>query len=233
MTLKKVYNILLRNFFRRGLSLNIDSIQKVYKRYSYFYDFSFGSIFDPGRQKAIQKMKFSPGEHILEVGVGTGLSLSLYPSYIYVTGIDVSPEMLKKAQRRKEKEGLSNVLSLELMDAENMTFNDNTFDKVVAMYVATVVPNPLRLVNEMRRVCKPDGELYILNHFQHNHPFINGVEKIAYPLSKFLGFRTHLSLDAFIKDAGLDVLEKEGVNLGGYWTLLKASNNKQAFSPAA
>jgi phosphatidylethanolamine/phosphatidyl-N-methylethanolamine N-methyltransferase len=169
------------------LLLNIDSIQRVYKRYSYFYDLSFGSIFEPGRQKAIQKMLFSPGEHILEVGVGTGLSLSLYPSYIYITGIDVSREMLDKAKRRKKKEGLSNVLALELMDAENMTFKDNSFDKVVAMYVATVVPNPLRLVEEMTRVCKPDGELYILNHFQHNHPFIS---HSSCPGCIYQGYRT-------------------------------------------
>jgi phosphatidylethanolamine/phosphatidyl-N-methylethanolamine N-methyltransferase len=207
--------------------LNLSSIQKTYKRYSYFYDLSFGSIFDPGRQKAIEKMTFSPGDHLLEVGVGTGLSLPLYPSDVFISGIDVSPEMLKKAHKKKAKERLNNVVSLEIMDAENMTFSENSFDKVVAMYVATVVPNPLRLVDEMRRVCKPDGEIYIVNHFQHNHPFICGVEKIAYPLSKFLGFRTHLSLDSFIEDAKLDVLEQEEVNFGGYWTLLRVRNNKQ------
>src|SRR6266545_2875464 len=117
-------------------------------------------------------MKCKPGESVLEVGVGTGLSLPLYPPSVKVTGIDVSPEMLERARALKERKGLNNVVALNYMDAEKMTFADSSFDKVVAMYVASVVPNAARLVQEMRRVCKPGGELWIVNHFRHANPVI-------------------------------------------------------------
>jgi len=126
---------------------------------------------------------------------------------------------------------LDNV-TLEVMDAEDMSFPDDSFDKVVAMYVASVVPHADRLVNEMRRVCKPDGELFIVNHFQHANPLIGSAEHLAAPLSKLLGFRPDFSLDAFLAETGLNVVQRSPVNLFGYWTLLRAHNNKPAVPPA-
>lgn len=218
----------LKRHDREG-SVNIESIRKAYRRYASFYDFSFGSIFEPGREAVIRRMKFTPGCSVLEVGVGTGLSLPLYPRNISVTGIDISEEMLEKARQRRRREGLMHV-SLYCMDAENMTFEDDSFDAVVAMYVASVVPNPCRLVDEMRRVCRPGGELYFVNHFQHEHPFVCGMERMISPLSRFLGFRPDFSLCQFVKEARIDVVEMSRVNLCGYWTMLTARNNKAEMS---
>ncbi|MGC9022307.1 MAG: class I SAM-dependent methyltransferase, partial [Dissulfurimicrobium sp.] len=106
------------------------------------------------------------------------------------------------------------------------TFPDNSFDKVVAMYVASVVPNPKRLINEMKRVCKPEGEIFIVNHFRHGNPLIGKIECMVAPLSKHLGFRPNFCLDDFIKDTSLELIEKSPVNMFGYWTLLRARNNK-------
>ena len=210
--------------------MNIEAIQKAYRRYARFYDFYFGVVFHRGRKAVIDMMNCQPGEKILEVGVGTGLSLPLYPEDVYVTGIDISPEMLKRAEHRKDRDALDNVLELRLMDAEQMQFPSNKFDKVVAAYVVPVVSSPKTLVEEMSRVCKPDGELFIVNHFQSQNPMIRRMEHLLSPFSETLGFRTDLSLDAFVRDTELDILERSGVNLFGYWTMLRARNNKRHVS---
>lgn len=204
--------------------MDLDAIKKSYRRYSQSYDFYFGAVFQPGRKAVIELMDCQPGETVLEVGVGTGLSLSLYPKNVQVTGIDVSAEMLQKARLRKQREGLKNVELFE-MDAEDMTFPDHSFDKVVAMYVATVVPNPKKLVAQIQRVCKPQGEIFIINHFHSTNPIISRAEKLIAPLSNTVGFRPDLRLDDFIRETELDVTEKIRVNLLGYWTLLRARNN--------
>ncbi|MFA7097714.1 MAG: methyltransferase domain-containing protein [Gammaproteobacteria bacterium] len=208
--------------------MNIDAIQKAYRRYAQVYDLYFGALFQPGRQAVIEKMDCRPGDRILEVGVGTGLSLPLYPSDVQVTGIDISVEMLERAKKRVMRENLRHVAALEVMDAEQMRFEDNSFDKVIAMYVASVVPHPVRLINEMQRVCKEGGELFIVNHFKHANPVIGGLESLIAPLSKLLGFRPDFSLPDFIRETQLNIQERSPVNLFGYWTLLRARNNKEA-----
>jgi phosphatidylethanolamine/phosphatidyl-N-methylethanolamine N-methyltransferase len=209
--------------------LDINAIRKSYRRYARVYDFYFGAVFQPGRKAVIDAMNCRSGDFILEVGVGTGLSLPMYPPYVSITGIDLSAEMLAHARVRKAHCGLDQVQLLE-MDAEHMTFRDDCFDKVVAMYVASVVPHPKRLVEEMRRVCKPGGEIFIVNHFHSSNPIVGGLEKLVAPLSKMLGFRPDFSLKEFIEETGLDVVDSSQVNLLGYWTLLRAVNNKR---PAA
>lgn len=208
--------------------MELEAIQKVYRRYAGFYDIYFGPIFSPGRKAVIEQMRCRPGDRVLEVGVGTGLSLPLYPPDVEIVGIDICPEMLTRAQRRKEREGLDNVIALEVMDAENMRFPAESFDKVVAMYVASVVPNPARLVDEMRRVCKRDGELFIVNHFQADNPVIARAERMMAPLSRLFGWHPDFSLPDFVANTDLDVAGRTQVNLFGYWTLLRARTNKYA-----
>lgn len=210
----------------QGVRVDIQVIQKVYRRYAQGYDFYFGSMFQPGRRAVIKRMNCRPGDRILEVGVGTGLSLSLYPPKVRVTGIDLSREMLARARARKLRDRLNHVVALQLMDAERMQFEADSFDKVVAMYVVSVTPHPAHLVDEMRRVCKPDGQLFIVNHFQHANPVVRGMERMLSPLSRLMGFRPDFSLEKFIKETRLDVVERMPVNALGYWTLLQSRNNK-------
>lgn len=209
--------------------MDVDAIRKSYRRYARSYDFYFGAVFQPGRKAVIDRMNCQSGDRILEVGVGTGLSLPLYPPDVDITGIDLSSDMLEQAQARKERDGLDRVELCE-MDAEDMAFKDNSFDKVVAMYVASVVPHPEYLLEEMHRVCKPGGELFIVNHFHSSNPIIGRFEKLLAPLSRLVGFRPDFSLDIFIRETGLDVIDSSRVNFLGYWTLLRARNNKQTLS---
>lgn len=206
--------------------MDIRNIEQTYRRYARFYDFCFGAVFQPGRKAIVDRMDCGPGEQILEVGVGTGLSLPLYPEYVSVTGIDISRDMLDQAEARKKRRGLDNVVRLALMDAEDMEFEDDSFDKVVAMYVASVVPYPERLVNEMRRVCKPNGRIIFVNHFHSRNPLVGSIESLLAPLSKQLGFRPDFSLERFIGETGLDAMNMHPVNVFNFCTMLEARNNK-------
>jgi phosphatidylethanolamine/phosphatidyl-N-methylethanolamine N-methyltransferase len=211
--------------------MEIEAIKKAYRRYARLYDLYFGALFQPGRKAVLRHMNCRPGQRVLEVGVGTGLSLPLYPRGVHVTGIDVSPEMLERARERLAREGIGHNVELHVMDAEHMNFPDDHFDKVVAMYVVSVVPHPRRLVDEMRRVCRPDGEIYIVNHFHSLNPVVGGVESLLAPLSRVVGFHPDFCLKTFVRETELEVVEKQKVNLFGYWNLLRARNNKHFLTP--
>ena len=136
--------------------MQIDTVKAAYRRYAGFYDALFGPVLQPGRKAVHRSPEVRPGDRVLEVGVGTGLSLALYPAGVRVTGIDVSREMLDKARRAAmAKRKLQNVEALLEMDAEAMSFADASFDKVVAMYVVPVVRTRRALLEELHRVCKP------------------------------------------------------------------------------
>jgi len=205
-------------------NMDKDSIITTYRRYARHYDAIFGRVFDPGRRVVVERMNPQPGERILEVGVGTGISLPYYPPSTQVTGIDLSPHMLERAEQRVHEHDLTNA-SLEVMDAEHMSFPDGFFNKVVAMYVASVVPNPPDMVAEMKRVCKPGGDLYIMNHFSNSSRLVNTVEKLLSPLAKIIGFRPAFPMEQFIAASALDVVEILPVNAFGYWTLIHARNS--------
>ena len=207
--------------------MDIPAIEQAYRRYARFYDVCFGAVFQPGRRAIVDRMDCDPGERILEVGVGTGLSLPLYPDNVSVVGIDVSRHMLDQARVRQRRCGPDHVAKLVVMDAENMGFKDDSFDKVVAMYVASVVPDPNRLVSEMRRVCKPGGQIFVVNHFHSRNPILGSIERLLAPLSNQLGFRPDFSLDRFLGQTGLDAMSIRRVNLFEFSTMVEARNNKQ------
>ncbi len=201
--------------------MEIEAIRTAYRRYARIYDAVFGPILHPGRKLIIQALNLRPGDHILEVGVGTGLSLPLYPKDVTVTGIDISGEMLAKARERVRQQDLTQVEAVLEMDAEDLKFPANTFDKVVAMYVVSVVSDPSRLVDEMRRVCKPNGEMFIVNHFRSRNGFIRALEGLFSPLAKLVGFHPDLGLEDLLEQTALDVVEVRSANLFGYWKVLR------------
>src|SRR5207248_8548374 len=144
---------------RRSSAMDLRDAIRTYRLFSGSYDFVFGPVFHPGRKEAVRLVNERPGQRILEVGVGTGLSLPYFRRDSRVTGVDISEEMLAKARRRVERQPLSHVDGLHVMDAEHLEFEDNSFDAVLALYVASVVPSPAAFAAEMRRVCIPGGTI--------------------------------------------------------------------------
>jgi phosphatidylethanolamine/phosphatidyl-N-methylethanolamine N-methyltransferase len=181
--------------------MQIEAVKAAYRRYARIYDAVFGPVLQPGRKAVLDALKLKPGDRVLEVGVGTGLSLPLYPRSVRITGIDVSGEMLEKARARVASRRLENVEALLEMDAESMSFPDASFDKVVAMYVVSVVPRPAKLIEELHRVCRPDGEIYIVNHFQSENPIVASFERALAGLSSQIGFHTDVDLKKLVPGA--------------------------------
>ena len=204
-----------------------NSIIKSYKRVSSFYDLTFWQVFRPGQKAIIKKMDCIESDNVLEIGIGTGSSLQYYPKETKVVGIDISPDMLEVAKKRIVKDKIHNKHIL-LMNGERLSFTDNSFDKVVGMYVVSVTQNPQVLVEEMKRVCKNDGDIYIVNHFstEQDNLFVKMFEKGLMPISKILGWKPYFPFDEFNAYANLDVLEMSKVNLFNYWNIIHASNNK-------
>jgi phosphatidylethanolamine/phosphatidyl-N-methylethanolamine N-methyltransferase len=206
----------------RALSVTVvenEFVSRVYENIAWFYDLTFGPALHPGRVDAIERMGIKPGDRVLEVGVGTGINGALYPSDCSVTGIDFSSSMLEKAHDRIARKGVRNVRLLQ-MDAQNMTFADDSFDIVYAPYVISVVPDPVAVTREMHRVCRPGGKIIILNHFRSKSRFGSWLEKIIAPFTLYLGFKSDLDLPAFLVQANLKPVSIEKVNIPRIWSLV-------------
>jgi phosphatidylethanolamine/phosphatidyl-N-methylethanolamine N-methyltransferase len=201
------------------------NVERVYDRYARFYDRVFGGVFEPGRVTAMRRLAPRPQERILEVGVGTGLSLAAYPHGCRVVGIDVSEGMLRFANRQVRSRELGNVALLR-MDAQSMSFADDAFDAVVAAYVMTVIPDYRRALDEMARVCRPGGRLLILNHFTNGNRLVRAVERVVSPLCERLGWRSDLAVSDVLAGAPFELNYEARMGPLGMWHLLECVNVK-------
>ena len=207
------------------MAIDREQIERVYSSYAAVYDKVFGRVFQGSREAVVRNLKVEPGERVLEVGVGTGLCLPLYPVDCDITAIDVSGPMLEKAAVRVKELGLTNVKLLK-MDAGEMDFADSSFDIVIAAYVVTAVPDYRKLMKEMIRVSRPGGRLILLNHFTQDSPLIAAVEKAISPICVRIGFRTDLSVDEVIDGWPLIKERDERVKPLGMWHVVECVNNK-------
>ena len=202
------------------------SIIKSYKRVSSFYDYTFGKVFRPGQKKLVSMMQCTSSDKALEIGIGTGTSYSFYPQETSVIGIDISPDMLKRANNHIIKSNLKNKRVM-MMNGENLDFDDNSFDKVVGMYVVSVTQNPDLLIKEMKRVCKPNGDIYLVNHFSFDtdNTIVKLLEKGLMPISKYLGWRPYFPFSEFNAYAKLNVQSISKINIFDYWGIIHAINS--------
>jgi len=206
----------------RALSVTVvenQFVEHVYDNLAKVYDLTFGPALHPGRLVAIERMGVRLGDQVLEVGIGTGINAALYPRTCQVTGIDFSAPMLEKARERVVSKGIENVRLME-MDAANLTFPDNSFDIVYAPYVISVVPDPVRVVQEMRRVCKPGGKIIVLNHFRSANPIVSRLERAISPLTLYIGFKSDLDLPGFLAQAEMKPVSIEKVSFPPIWSLI-------------
>src|SRR5499426_557691 len=204
-------------FFRRlkdtadaGARMDEDAIRSAYRRWAPVYDHTFGRVAAEGRKHTVEIINQSRGR-VLEVGVGTGLSLPAYGRHLEIVGIDLSPEMLEKARERVVAERLRNVTGLYEMDAGDLKFDDASFDTVVAMYVMTVVPDPEKVMRELSRVCRPGGEVLIVNHFSAEEGMRGWVERRMAPFADMLGWRPVFDVERVLVCDDLVLMEKRGL----------------------
>ena len=202
-----------------GVQVANGFVDRVYAKLTPVYDIVFGPALQAGREAAIERMQIQPGDRVLEVGIGTGLTASLYPRECQVTGIDLSAPMLEKARARLRHERVRHVRLLQ-MDAAAMRFHDESFDVVYAPYTISVVPDPVRVAREMYRVCKPGGRILFLNHFRSRHRLLALLERAISPMTVHVGFKADLDLQVFLAQAGLAPASIEKVNIPQIWTLV-------------
>ena len=208
--------------------MDIASIRRAYRFYAPIYNSIFGRIVAEGRREAVAALPGQAGDRILEIGVGTGLSLPLYDPRLEVSGIDVSPEMLAIARRKYPSESYPQVRELLEMDAQQLDYPDDYFAGSVAMYVASVVPDPAAMMREMFRVTRPGGPVLVVNHFTSSKSLMRQVERRMTPLSKRIGFRPDFSLEHFVESTGVSPESVRSVNLRGFWKLLEFRSPAQS-----
>lgn len=206
------------------LDLERDDVERAYDRWAPVYDLVFGPVFGRGRRAAIHATN-RIGGRVLEVGVGTGISLPQYGANTGVFGIDISAAMLRKAQKRVKRLRLTNVEGLAVMDAEHLEFPDNSFDVVMAQYVVTACPNPEACLDEFARVLKPGGELILLSRVSADKGLRHVIEKGLMPIVRPLGFRTEFAWSRYAQwvegPHGMEFVERRPVPPLGHFSLIR------------
>ena len=200
--------------------MDIEAVDKSYKRWAPIYDNTFGRVTGAGRRRAVRYINTRAGS-VLEVGVGTGLTLPEYKPHLRITGMDVSREMLEKARAKVSAQGLDHVVELRDMDARTLDYPDDSFDIVVGMYLVSVVPEPEKVIREMARVCKPGGEVLILNHFKRESGFLALLERGAAPLANMLGWHSDFEQDRIMGVPGLELEERTSFPPFGMFSFLR------------
>jgi phosphatidylethanolamine/phosphatidyl-N-methylethanolamine N-methyltransferase len=203
-------------------SAHIDeaAVRSAYRRWAPVYDHTFGRFTTEGRRHAVEIINQRKGR-VLEVGVGTGLSLPNYGRHLEIVGVDLSPEMLEKAREKVDEERLTNVTGLHEMDASALTFANSEFDTVVAMYVITVVPDPETVMRELARVTKVGGQVVLVNHFSQDDGVRGWVERRMAPFADKLGWRPVFNLDRVMVCENLKVVDRRALRPWGLFTMLR------------
>jgi phosphatidylethanolamine/phosphatidyl-N-methylethanolamine N-methyltransferase len=211
--------------------LDHQTVTKAYARWAPVYDLVFGAVFERGRHAAVAAAE-RVGGRVLEVGIGTGISLSLYSKNCRLCGVDISAPMLRKAEERVAEFGLGNVEGLWVMDAEHLSFADNSFDVVVAQYVITTVPSPEATLDEFARVLKPGGEIVLVSRVGAEAGLRRSLEHWFQPAACRLGWRTEFSFERYTRwaerTAGMRLIERRAMPPFGHFCLIRFGKDADA-----
>lgn len=199
---------------------------RLYSDFAPLYDKVFGKIFYSRLERVIEDLEIPCGAKVLEVGAGTGTSFPAYPTHCEVTGIDLAPDMLARARQKILENGWSHLKVME-MNALDLEFSANSFDYVMAFHVVTVVPDPIRMIEEAKRVCKPGGRIVIVNHFTSDFPLLGSFTQALDPITRWLGWRTDLKLKPFIQMTDLTVEKVYKLSKTSLYTVLLGTKKKK------
>ncbi len=199
--------------------MDIQSVQTSYARWAPIYDRTFGAATNVGRKRAVEYINTRSGS-VLEVGIGTGLSLQHYKPDLEVTGIDFSAEMLAKAQAKVSDNSLNHVIELRQMDARELDFPDDHFDTIAAMHIVSVVPEPERVMSEIARVCKPGGKVLITNHFVRHQGLLSFFERLTAPFANLIGWHSDFEIERVLGEKSLRVETRKTLPPLGMMTFL-------------
>lgn len=201
-----------------------DKMKGAYARWAPFYDLVYNKLTEPAARAAVEAA-VAAGPDILEVGVGTGLSLGYYGPQTRVFGVDLSEDMLKRAQDKVVARNLTHVKGLQVMDACHLGFDDESFDAVVAQFVITLVPNPEQAMDEFARVLKPGGTIVLANHFGAEGPVLGRLEDMLSPLATAVGWSSGFKAErikAWARAHGNIAFESlEPVFPGGFFKVMR------------
>ncbi len=201
-------------------AIGVGQVVEAYARWAPVYDMVFGPIMESSRKAGVAAIPPS-ARSVLEVGVGTGISLPYYPREMRVTGIDLSPDMLERARERVRRSGLSNIDGLHEMDASALRLPDGSFDVAMAMYVMTVVPDPAAVMSELRRVVKPGGRIIAISHFAPDSHFRRALAAPLRPLWHWLGWNHSVTARSLAALPGIRMLSDRAAGLGGFYRLVE------------
>ena len=201
---------------------------KLYSEFAPLYDKIFGKIFYSRLEQVIDDLAIPPGATVLELGAGTGTSFPAYPTHCDVTGMHLAHDMLAPARRKIEANGWTHVKLLE-MNALSLDFPDNSFDYIMAFHVVTVVPDPVRMISEAKRVCKPGGKIVVVNHFTSDHRLLGFITEALDPVTRWLGWRTNLRLKPFIQTADLAVEKVYKLSKASLYTVLHGTKERNGY----
>jgi phosphatidylethanolamine/phosphatidyl-N-methylethanolamine N-methyltransferase len=215
--------------------LERNGVAEAYGRWAPIYDIVFGPVFRRGRRAAVDAAE-RVGGRILEVGVGTGLSLTDYSTANHIVGVDISQPMLAKARERVEKHGLNHVESIAVMDAEQLTFPDGSFDGGVAQYVVTAIPHPEKALDEFVRVVRPGGEIILTSRIGAEAGFRRTIEKWLMPITSRLGWRTEFAWARYERWANgahaVRLVERRALPPLGHFWLIRFARLADGLEPA-
>jgi phosphatidylethanolamine/phosphatidyl-N-methylethanolamine N-methyltransferase len=207
------------------------STKKIYDVHSMFYDATFGRLVKRRIERAIHHMNIGDSDLVLDLGIGTGVSLNYYPQRGHIVGVDLSAGMLREARKKIRERNLAHTTVFQA-NALQLPFGDSTFDHVFISHVISVVSDPIQLVKEAQRVAKPGARIVIVNHFQSTNRFLALVEKWLCPLCTKLGWRSDLALNDLIKRTGVEVDYRYKLESIDLWETVVITNNKSALTPS-